>query len=69
MGSLWSKTVDEEHLKFMITNPDAWVVKGYPPIMPTMSLAEKKELACYVLDFALAVLVKLNHIQADSKRF
>ena len=52
MGSLWSKTVDEEHLKFMITNPDTWVVKGYPPIMPTMSLAEKKELACYVLDFA-----------------
>jgi heme/copper-type cytochrome/quinol oxidase subunit 1 len=25
MGSLWSKTVDEKYLKFMITNPDVWV--------------------------------------------
>jgi hypothetical protein len=52
MRSLWSKTVDEKHLKFLITNPDVWVVKGYPPIMPKMSLTEKKEPACYVLDSA-----------------
>ncbi len=42
MGSLLSKTVDKKHLKFMITNPDVWVVKGYVPIMPKMSLTEKE---------------------------
>jgi hypothetical protein len=39
MRSLWSKTVDEKHLKFLITNPDVWVVKGYPCPLP-ISLAE-----------------------------
>jgi cytochrome c oxidase subunit 2 len=42
MGSLWSKTVDEKYLKFIMTNHDVWVVKGYPPIMPKMSLTEKE---------------------------
>jgi hypothetical protein len=60
MRSLWLKTVDEKHLKFLITNPDVWVVKGYPPIMPKMSLTEKKELACDALDSTRAVLVKLG---------
>ncbi|MDA8162026.1 MAG: cytochrome b N-terminal domain-containing protein [Desulfobacteraceae bacterium] len=33
------KTVDENYLKFMITNPDVWIVKGYQPIMPKISLS------------------------------
>jgi ubiquinol-cytochrome c reductase cytochrome b subunit len=36
------KTVDEEYLKFMITDPDVWVVKGYQPIMPKTALTEKE---------------------------
>jgi hypothetical protein len=40
MGNLWSKTVDERYLKFMITNPDVWVVEGYPPIMPQIPLTD-----------------------------
>jgi len=34
--------VDEKYLKCMITNPDVWVVKSYPPIMLKMSLTEKE---------------------------
>ena len=36
------KTVDEEYLKFMITDPDVWVVKGYQPMMPKTALTEKE---------------------------
>ncbi|MDA8085075.1 MAG: cytochrome c oxidase subunit II [Nitrospiraceae bacterium] len=35
-------TVDEAYLKFMITNPDVWVVKGFPPIMPKIPLTEEE---------------------------
>jgi hypothetical protein len=50
MGSLWSKTVAEKYLKFMITNPDDWVVIGYPPIMPHIPLedAELDALVKYI---------------------
>jgi hypothetical protein len=34
--------MDEKYLKFMITNPDVWVVKCYPPFMPKISLTEKE---------------------------
>ncbi len=35
-------TVDQKYLKFMITNPDVWVVKRYQPIMPKTVLTEKE---------------------------
>jgi hypothetical protein len=31
--------------------------QGYPPIMPKMSLTEKKELACDALDCSLPLLL------------
>ncbi|MDA8173148.1 MAG: cytochrome c [Nitrospiraceae bacterium] len=36
------KTVDEKYLRFMITSPDVWVVKGYKPIMPKTPLTKKE---------------------------
>ena len=36
------KTVDEKYLKFMITNPDVWVVKGYKPVMPKTPLTDEE---------------------------
>jgi cytochrome c oxidase subunit 2 len=50
MGSLRSKTVDDKYLKFMITDLEVWVVKGYPPIMPHIPLtnAELDALVKYV---------------------
>ncbi|MDA8387286.1 MAG: cytochrome c [Nitrospiraceae bacterium] len=44
------KTVDEKYLKFMITHPKVWVVKGYPPIMPKTPLTDKEvdEIIAYI---------------------
>jgi hypothetical protein len=44
------KTVDEKYLKFMITNPDVWVVKDVPPIIPHVPLtgAELDVLVKYI---------------------
>ena len=44
------KTVDEKYLKFMITTPDVWVVKGYQPIMPKTALTGKEadEIIAYI---------------------
>ena len=36
------KTVDEKYLRFMITNPNVWVVKGYKPIMTVTPLAPEQ---------------------------
>jgi cytochrome c oxidase subunit 2 len=36
------KTADEEYLKFMITDPDVWVVNGYQPVMPKTALTEEE---------------------------
>ncbi len=35
-------TVDEQYLKRSILNPEADIVKGYPPIMPVITLTEEE---------------------------
>ena len=36
------KTVNEKYLKFMITNPGVWVVKGYQADMPKIRLTDEQ---------------------------
>lgn len=44
------KTVDEKYLRFMITNPNVWVVKGYKPVMTKTQLTGKEldEIIAYI---------------------
>ena len=44
------KTVDGKYLRFMVTNPDVWVVKGYQPVMPKTPLTKKEvsEIIAYI---------------------